>query len=119
SRLIRKPNLSFGPDPFPFADPLHPTRHIAALASGSAVRSDDPFRHVQTPVRKAIAIDMEGAAFYRAIADFPGTRSLLVKSISDYADSAKDNSYHNYAGLLSAVYILAFIQEYVTDTLMP
>src|SRR2546425_11100933 len=37
--------------------------HIKAMASGSAVRADDPFKEVRVPVRGTVAIDMEGAAF--------------------------------------------------------
>ncbi len=37
--------------------------HIKAMASGSAVRADDPFEDVRAPVRGTVAIDMEGAAF--------------------------------------------------------
>ena len=48
-----------------------PTCHVTAIASGNAVRSDNPFKQIQRAVRNAIALDMEGAAFYRCIADFP------------------------------------------------
>src|SRR5947209_18502697 len=37
--------------------------HIKAMASGSAVRADNPFEDVRAPVRGTVAIDMEGAAF--------------------------------------------------------
>jgi len=100
-------------------DPQLPQCHFASMASCSAVRGDNPFDEIQFPVRGTIAIDMEGAAFYRAVEDFPGTRSLLVKGVSDYADNTKNNTYHKYASLVSATYILYFIREYVTTHTMP
>src|SRR6266496_5943391 len=67
------------------ADEL-PDLHIASMGSTNSVRSDNPFDQIRIPVRGAIALDMEGAAFYRAVEEFPGMRSLLVKGVSDYAD---------------------------------
>ena len=106
------------PGGFPFKDPASPKRHIAAMASGSAVRSDNPFKEIQVPVRGAIAIDMEGATFYRTVAEFAGLRSLFVKGVCDYADPDKDDSYHDYASAVSAIYVVSFIKDYVTTALM-
>lgn len=120
-RLIDKAQIAelrFRKDTFPFKDPAFPACYIAPMASGSAVRSDNPFKHIQVPVRGTAAIDMEGAAFYRAVADHPGLRSLLVKGVCDYADSDKDDAYHHYAATLSAIYMVAFIKVYVTTDRM-
>ena len=111
--------LRYGKEVFPFKDPPQPESHIAPMASGSAVRSDNPFKDVQIPVRGTVAIDMEGAAFYRTVEEFSNIRSLLVKGVCDYADKNKDDTYHRYASLVSATYILCFIQEYVTEERMP
>jgi nucleoside phosphorylase len=110
--------LLSSPSGFPFKDPESPKRHIVSMASGSAVRSDNPFMEIQVPVRGAIAIDMEGATFYRTVAEFTGLHSLLVKGVCDYADSDKDDSYHDYASAISAIYVVSFIKDYVTTTLM-
>jgi nucleoside phosphorylase len=93
--------------------------HISALASGSAVRGDNPFEVMLFPVRDTLGIDMEGAAFYRSVEDFPGMEALLVKGVSDYADGQKDDSYHQRASAVSALYMLAFIQEFVTTERLP
>lgn len=95
-----------------------PKRHIAAMASGSAVRGDTPFQEIQVPVRGALAIDMEGATFYRTVAEFAGLRGLLVKGVCDYADPDKDDTYHDFAAAVSARYLLCFIKDYVTSGLM-
>ncbi len=99
--------------------PMEPGCHIGAIASGSAVRGDRPFDRIQFPLRNTLAIDMEGAAFYRTLADFPDILSLLVKGVSDYADGDKNDAYHQFASAVSAMYMLAFIQEYVTAERMP
>ena len=99
---------------FPFKDLASPRRHIVPMASGSAVRSDNPFEDIRIPVRDTIAVDMEGATFYRTTMEFPGIRSLLVKGVSDYADPEKDNYYHAYAAAVSSTYVLSFIKEYVS-----
>jgi tetratricopeptide (TPR) repeat protein/nucleoside phosphorylase len=96
-----------------------PQCHIAPLASGNAVRSDSPFQEIALPAYKTAAIDMEGAAFYRVVSDFPETRALLVKGVCDYADEDKHDCYHTYAALISATYLLCFIHEYVTQETMP
>src|SRR2546426_12033507 len=72
--------LYYGKDNFPFRDPEQPRCHVVPIASGSTVRSDNPFEEIRRPVRGAIAVDMEGAIFYRTVADFPGLHSLLVKA---------------------------------------
>ncbi len=104
---------------FPFQDPPVAKAHIAPMASGSAVRSDTPFDDVQIPVRGTVAVEMEGAAFYRAVAEFPGLSSLLVKGVCDYADPDKEDSYHQYAAQASAAYMLCLIQAYVTLERLP
>lgn len=107
--------LRYGRDPFPYTDPPETSCHIKPLASGNAVRSDDPFQEVRIPVRGTIAIDMEGAAFCRTMARYPTIPWLIVKGISDYADQEKDDAYHAHASLASAHYMLCFLQEYLTN----
>jgi nucleoside phosphorylase len=115
----RVADLRYGKEVFPYKDPLQPKVFIAPIASGNAVRSDRPFAMIKEPVRGTIAVDMEGAAFYRTMAGFPGIHSLFVKSVVDYADEDKDDLYHRYASKISARYMLAFIREYVTTRRLP
>jgi hypothetical protein len=111
--------LSFGAEDFPYEDPAQPTCYIKPMGSSSAVQVANPFEEIRVPVRGAVAIDMEGAAFYQAVEDFPTIRSLLLKGVCDYADNEKDDTYHKYASSLSATYMLSFILTYVTQQLMP
>jgi outer membrane protein assembly factor BamB/nucleoside phosphorylase len=96
-----------------------PQAFIAPMASGMAVRSDDPFEVLQQHNRKTLALDMEAAAFYQTLHDFPQIVSLVVKGVSDYADQSKNDQYHAYAAHASAIYLLSFIQEYVTEETIP
>lgn len=105
----------YGPEKFPFVDPQEPKLFIATMASGNAVHANDPFAEIQRPVRTAVAIDMESAVFYRVVTEeVKDIRSLVVKGVCDYADSEKDDSYHTYAAEVSALYLLSFIQQYIT-----
>jgi hypothetical protein len=62
---------------------------------------------------------MEAASFYHVVASFPDLRSLVVKGVCDYADSAKNDDYREYASRASAAYMVCFIKEYVTSDLAP
>ena len=92
-----------------------PELHIAPIASGYTVRGDNPFEEICALVRNTAAIDIEATTFYRAVAEFPGIRALLVKGVSDYADGEKNDAYHDYASAISAAYMARFIQEFVTS----
>jgi tetratricopeptide (TPR) repeat protein/nucleoside phosphorylase len=113
--------LRFRELPFPFQDPSDARCHICPLASGSAVRSDGPFKEIQSLLRGAMALDMEGSAFGRVMEmeRFRGIEWLIVKGVSDYADQDKDDLYRTYAAVASATYMLCFIEAYVTQERLP
>ena len=93
---------------------------VAPMASGMAVRGDDPFPWLREKYnRNTVALNMEAATFYRALRAIPHIHALVVKGVCDYADMNKDDAYHDYAAQVSAVYLLSFIQEYVTEQTMP
>lgn len=101
-------------------DSEQPERYIAPIASGMAVHADNPFPwFAEYRNRKTIALDMEAATFYLALRAFPDTHALVVKGVCDYADAQKNDGYHNYAARASGVYMLHFIQTYVTEQTMP
>lgn len=95
------------------------TCHVKPMASGSAVRADHPFEDVEAPVRGTVAIDMEGAAFGLVMSRHPLIRWLIVKGVCDYTDQDKNDTYHDYAARVSALYTLSFIQSYVTNERLP
>ncbi|HLG60455.1 MAG TPA: TIR domain-containing protein [Ktedonosporobacter sp.] len=95
-------------------------RHIAPMASGMAVRADNLFPWLtEYRNRKTLGLDMEAATFYLALRSLPQSHALVVKGVCDYADGQKNDNYHDYAARASAVYMLHFIQEYVTQQTMP
>jgi nucleoside phosphorylase len=104
---------------FPYHDPPHPHVHIGPVAAGDKVRTDDPFAEINKPVRKTLALDMEGAAFYRVMANFPTIPALFVKGVCDYATAEKDDSFHSYAASVSAMYMLSFIRTFITTKRFP
>ncbi len=93
--------------------------HLKPMASGNAVRSDQPFEDVRAPVRGTVAIDMEGAAFGLVMSRHPLIPWLVVKGVCDYADQDKNDVYHDYAARASALYALSFIRAYVTNERLP
>ncbi len=93
--------------------------HLEAMASGSAVRADSPFRDVRVPVRGTAALDMEGAAFALAASRHHHTPWLIVKGVCDYDNEQKNDAYHDYAARASAAYALSFLQAYATNERLP
>lgn len=93
--------------------------HIKSMASGSAVRADNPFEDVRAPVRGTVAIDMEGAAFGLVMSYQTQLPWLVVKGVCDYADGEKNDTYHDYAARASALYALSFVQKYVISERLP
>jgi nucleoside phosphorylase len=93
--------------------------HFKAMASGSAVRADQPFEEVRAPVRGTVAIDMEGAAFGLVMSRHPHIPWLIVKGVSDYADQTKNDAYHGFAARASALYALSFLRAYLTAERLP
>jgi tetratricopeptide (TPR) repeat protein/nucleoside phosphorylase len=101
-------------------DTEEPRCVIAPMASGMAVRQDDPFLWLREHYdRNTVGLDMEAATFYQTLRAVSHIHGLVVKGVCDYADLNKKDSYHDYAARASAVYILSFIQEYVTERTMP
>ena len=97
----------------------HPRCLIAPIASGMAVQGNYPFPRLQEYNRKVAFLDQEVAAFYRTMQESPEVSFLAVQSVCDTGDPAKNDQYHDYAAHASAVYLLHFIQEHVTEKKMP
>ncbi len=97
-----------------------PRCHIEVMASSMAVRADNPFPQWTAQYhRKTVGVDMEAATFYTALRDFPLLHGLVVKGVSDYGDPTKNDRARDFARRASAVYLLHFIQDYVTEETMP
>ncbi|HTK09197.1 MAG TPA: hypothetical protein VL485_18660 [Ktedonobacteraceae bacterium] len=105
--------LYYGEEEFPYRDPAVPAIHIKPIASGNTERADNPFAEIRYPVQGTVAVDLEGAAFYRTLADFPETPAFLAKGVCDYADQTRDETYRAYASTVAAAYMLGFLQAHV------
>jgi nucleoside phosphorylase len=88
---------------------------VAPVASGMAVQGNNPFPRLLEHNRKAQFLDQEIAAFYQTLNEFPNVFFLAVKGVCDFGDKAKNDDYHDYAARASAIYLLLFMQSYVTN----
>ncbi len=97
-----------------------PHLHIGQMASGMAVRQDNPFPWLREQYgRKTVALDMEAGAFYGVFGAVSDIHALVVKGVCDYADREKHDDYQDYAARASALYLLLFLREYVSEETMP
>lgn len=91
-----------------------PKMKIGVLATGAAVvQSADFVKSVQDHARKVIGLEMEAYGIFQAanLSSHPKPKVLVVKSVSDFAITGKDDSAHSLAAFTSA----AFIQRFFTD----
>jgi nucleoside phosphorylase/CheY-like chemotaxis protein len=83
---------------------------IGPVASGSyVVASKSLMDSISEPNRKLLAIDMEGYGLYLACHFFNQTKALFIKSVCDFGDENKDDSFQSYAAYTSARFIYAFV----------
>lgn len=87
--------------------------HFGVVGSGDkVVASEDFIEQFRGHWSKMVAVEMEGfgftAAAYQA-ATVPG--SILIKGISDWADSKKDDRWRNYAADAAASYTVSLIKS--------
>ncbi|KAL4870063.1 hypothetical protein BDV12DRAFT_166529 [Aspergillus spectabilis] len=68
-----------------------PTDAIGSIATGNAVIKQAPTREAIRPKHRAVCLEMEGAGL---INNFP---CLVIRRISDYADSHKNDEWHTAA----------------------
>lgn len=81
-----------------------PVLHYGVIASGEAVLKDPIFREHLRKVYGARCVEMEAAGVMH---NFP---CLVIRGICDYADSHKNDAWHNYAAAVAA----AFAKELLT-----
>ncbi|HAT1561811.1 hypothetical protein RZP54_21820 [Raoultella ornithinolytica] len=94
------------------APPSKLKAHIGPLASGSMVlAADNSLNHIYTQNKDLIGVDMEAYAVMAASEYARGSspKSMVIKSVSDYADSTKDDKWQEYA---------SFTSSYFFDTLI-
>lgn len=87
-----------------------PKVYFNSGACGSYVVGDYSFmQSLECRDRKLRGLDMEGYGLYMA-AHILGKKALMIKCISDYADCAKDDKYHNMCAFSSAWFLFEFLK---------
>lgn len=88
--------------------------HTGAMASGNKVITDPKFIHkIQTIFgRKIISIEMEAIG----VAEACDTNSeripfIVIKSVSDFADSTKNDDWHSFCSQIAAKFTITLIVE--------
>lgn len=93
----------------------YPKLISAPMVSGSAVVASADIQKVfRGQHRKMAAIDMECYGLYYSCANHHGqaTKVICIKSVSDLADRAKDDDFHNYCSFISASVALRLIEKF-------
>jgi nucleoside phosphorylase len=72
--------------------------HRGTIASGELVIKDGKLRDKLAKQYSILCFEMEAAG---ALADFP---CIVIRGISDYCDSHKNDSWHGYAAAAAAAY---------------
>ncbi|EGQ8088681.1 response regulator [Vibrio vulnificus] len=88
--------------------------HLGPVATGAVVLEDpNVVDAIRFNNRETIGIEMEGYGFMLAskLASSNQPQALVIKSVCDFADPTKDDTYQGYAAYTSASYALKLIQE--------
>jgi nucleoside phosphorylase len=89
----------------------HPRVHVGGVLSGNKViASAEKAGELAAVWDRARAIEMEAAGITAAIYQQPDAPSfLMIKGVSDRADGAKDDRWHEYAAHAAAAFAMALI----------
>ena len=83
-----------------------PVIHFGRVASGDSVMKSSYHRDDLASELDVIALEMEGAGVWDA---FP---TVVIKGVSDYADSHKDDRWQSYAAAVAASCMKAFVYQW-------
>lgn len=92
------------------------TVHLGPMFTGaSVVAAQDKVDELTSSHRKLKAIEMEAYAIFCAAeyASAPKPIAIVVKSISDLADVAKDDAWRKYAAHTSSRYLIEWARQYL------
>lgn len=90
--------------------------HIGSVATGSAVLANaDIVKEIGKHSRNLLGVEMEayGVLYAATHATKPRPQTFIVKSICDFADENKNDSYQAYAAYTSATFIYNFAISYL------
>jgi hypothetical protein len=91
--------------------------HVAPMASGSAVVTDDAIWTLLTRLgtRRIGAVEMEAATIATVAREREVPRWLVAKGVMDHADMAKNDRYRRFAARASAEVLFALLDLLVRD----
>lgn len=95
-----------------------PRVKIGPVTSGSAVLADKRLlSEIRQQHRKLLGVEMELYGVYAAARDCAPPRPITfgLKSVSDYADSQKDDTYRAYSAYVASRAVAAFCERYASD----
>jgi nucleoside phosphorylase len=92
---------------------------MGPMASGSYVISTEAkLNEIKATQRKLLGVEMEGYGLYYACEhnQDKSVKGIMIKSISDFGDSTKNDQFQEYSSYTSAQFIYHFIREELTET---
>ncbi|MCP4542534.1 MAG: 5'-methylthioadenosine/S-adenosylhomocysteine nucleosidase [Chloroflexi bacterium] len=104
--------------------PEHPlVIRVGSLGSGAAVVADaEMVEGIVASERKLLGLDMESYAVALATSlsttSSKRVESFIVKGVVDFADTGKDDTYHEYACYASAAFAKRFLDRYYTELVL-
>lgn len=71
------------------------------VSGGSVIANVEIVEAINTQHKDILGIDMEGYGFYEALQLYPNIQGCMIKSISDFGDSQKDDKYRNLSLIMT------------------
>lgn len=92
--------------------------HVAPILTGAQVQEDENlFNQLSSNERKVLGIDMEASGL-GSVSEIYKIPSVVVKGVSDYGDTFKDDRYREFAAYASAYALITYLRHYydrITD----
>ena len=100
-------------------DHINPKIHTAPMPSGASVVCDEKMIKaiIQPQHRKVVALDMEtyGVYFATRHSSIPNINCVSIKSVSDFANSEKNDNYHEACCFISSKFLVKLIMRNFLD----
>ncbi|KAL4951558.1 nucleoside phosphorylase domain-containing protein [Aspergillus filifer] len=91
------------------AEKQHPMVHFGLVASGDTLMRSGHDRDIIASKESVIAFEMEGAGAWDILP------CVLIKGVSDYADSHKNKKWQGYASATAAACLKAFLGQWTPE----
>jgi len=104
--------------PGPRPDTTPRARRGPVVSGSSVIASSNQLPQMKEQHRELLGLEMEAYALHVAAEECtpPRPSALSAKSIVDFADIDKDDTYQSYSSYMSASFVSHFLDEYTTYT---